>query len=171
MEANVGVEITVGDELWVATALLHREHPDRTDFSTREIQDRVQRENLVGRVRPGVAPHLAVHAVANRPPNPGKLRLLFATGRDRRRLFRAGDPYDPARQGPTDHGGTRTVPYGADLPPRYRDLIDWYFSSYSPRTNNANGSGDPILRLRGMGKGTWDEAPDAYVQRQRADWS
>lgn len=163
-------ELTVGDEVWIATALLHREHPERSDFTTHEIQDRVQRENVVGRVRRGVTPHVYLHAVANRPPNPGKLRLLFATGRDRRRLFRAGDPYDPARQGPTDRGGTRTVPDRANLPPRYHGLIDWYFSSYSPRITNGK-SGDPILALRGLGKTTWDEAPDEYVQRQRAAWS
>lgn len=48
--------------------------------------------------------------MANRPPNPGRLRMLFATGEDRRRLFQAGDQYHPDREGPEDKGGTRVIP-------------------------------------------------------------
>ena len=161
--------LSIGDEVWVATALLHRQHPDQPDFTRHEIEDRLRRENIVGRFRPGVTPHIYMHAVANRPPKPGKLRLLFATGDDRRRLFRAGDRYDPAREGPIEHGGTRVVPDAAQLPPRYRELIDWYFSEYSPSTPAAE-RGDPILALRGLGKAMWDERPDDYVERLRSGW-
>ena len=30
-------QIKVADEVWVATALLHRENPSRSDFTPREI--------------------------------------------------------------------------------------------------------------------------------------
>jgi hypothetical protein len=163
-------EVSIGDELWVATALLHREHPDQQDFTRHQIEDRIRRENIAGRFRPGVTPHIYLHAVANRPPKPGKLRMLFATSDDRRRLFRDGDPYDPARQGPTDHGGSRVAPDANQLPPRYRELLDWYFSAYSPRTVGPP-VGDPILTLRGLGKAIWDEQPDEYVERLRAGWA
>jgi hypothetical protein len=153
----------------VATALLHREHPEQPDFTRHQIEDRIRRENIVGRFRPGITPHIYLHAVANRPPRPGKLRMLFATGEDRRRLFRAGDPYDPARQGPTEHGGTRVFPDAARLPQRYQQLIDWYLSSYSPTAGTLAGT-DPILSLRGFGKAIWDERPDDYVERLRAGW-
>ncbi len=33
--------ITIADEVWIATALLHREQPDRADFTIHEIQERV----------------------------------------------------------------------------------------------------------------------------------
>ena len=33
---------SVADEAWIATALLHREHPDRKDFKTTEIVRRAE---------------------------------------------------------------------------------------------------------------------------------
>jgi hypothetical protein len=169
MVRNGRSELSIGDEVWIATARLHREHPEQPDFTRHQIEDRIRRDNIVGRFRPGVTPHIYLHAVANRPPNPGRLRILFATADDRRRLFRSGDTYDPARQGPTDQGGTRVVPDVAQLPLPYRELIDWYFASYSPRAE-AGAQTDPILGLRGRGKGIWNEEPDAYVGRLRAGW-
>ena len=160
--------IQVGDEVWIATALLHREHPERHDFTRAEIEERVRKEHLAGRFRPGVTPHIYLHCVANRPPNPRKLRMLTATSDDRRRLFRIGDEYDPGREGPIDRGGTRIVPERHALPEDYRYLVDWYFQTYSPPA--ANGSADPILGLRGLGREIWDEEPDAYVERVRAGW-
>ena len=45
---------------------------------------------LAGGIRAGVYPHISVHCVANVPPNPGRYRMLVATGPSRRRLFRDG---------------------------------------------------------------------------------
>jgi hypothetical protein len=42
--------IKVADEVWIATALLHRENPKREDFSVSEIVARARRENLSGRI-------------------------------------------------------------------------------------------------------------------------
>ena len=167
---STGHELSIGDEVWVATALLHREHPDQPNFTRRQIEDRIRRENIVGRFRPGVTPHIYLHTVANRPPRPAKLRMLFAIAEDRRRLFRHGDPYDRDREGPTDRGGTRVTPDANQLPARYRELLDWYFSSYSPGAAGPQG-GDPILALRGLGKTIWNEQPDEYVERLRAGWA
>ena len=170
MAVNGTDELTIGEEVWIATALLHREHPSEPDFSRSQIEDRLRRENIVGRFRAGVRPHIYLHAVANRPPNPGRLRMLFATVDDRRRLFRVGDVYDTEREGPVDRGGTRVHPDPAAIPARYRDLVDWYLSEYSPGLANGGGS-DPILSLYGLGKSIWDEPADAYVQRLRAEWA
>ncbi|HEY3110585.1 MAG TPA: hypothetical protein VGL23_17635 [Chloroflexota bacterium] len=105
--------------------------------------------------------------MANRSPQPQRLRLLFATGPATRRLFRPGDPYDRGREGPPEQRGTRTLPNRADLPERYRDLLDWYTAQYAPRTAEA----DPILSLRGLGKHLADgEHPDDYIRRLRQDW-
>src|SRR5215813_11395319 len=91
--------IRVADEVWIATALLHRENPKAKDFSLKEIAARLARERLSGEKRPGVYPHISVHTVANRAPNGGRYRMLFETAPSRRRLFRAGDPYHPEREG------------------------------------------------------------------------
>ena len=88
--------IRLADEVWIATALLHREHPGALDFSLDEIVDRLRREGI--EERPGVYPHVSLHCVANRPPKPARYRMLFETARSRRRLFRPGDPYHPKRE-------------------------------------------------------------------------
>jgi hypothetical protein len=64
-------ELKVADEVWIVTALLHREHPERDDFTVAEIVERARKEGLTPELRPGVYVHAIVHCVANRPPNPG----------------------------------------------------------------------------------------------------
>ena len=65
--------IRVADEVWIATALLHREHPDRQDFSIQEIVDRARREHPDRDVRPGVETHVSYHSVAKlKPPDSSK---------------------------------------------------------------------------------------------------
>ncbi|MCI0353542.1 MAG: hypothetical protein L0099_00675, partial [Acidobacteria bacterium] len=110
--------IRVADEIWVATALLHAENPERTDFTPTEIVQRALQENLAGRYRPGLMAHASNHCVASKAPNPARLRMLHETARGRRRLFRPGDPFHRGRkQG-------RITPTPDDLPPRYRGLLD-----------------------------------------------
>ena len=45
--------INIADEVFIATALLHREHPYRDDFTVQEIVSRVSEENLYGGLAPG----------------------------------------------------------------------------------------------------------------------
>ena len=118
MKTKTGIK--VADETWLVTALLHKEQPDRADFAIREIVDRAEREGVTHALRPGIRVHATLHCVANLPPNPGRYRMLFATGKARRRLFRPGDPYDPARE------QGKIVPQREDLPEEYRNLVDWY---------------------------------------------
>src|SRR5690349_7853463 len=89
----------VADEVWVSTALLHREHPERKSFSVGQIVARASREQLHPQLRPGVQIHASQHCVANKPPNPGAYRMLIATENGKRRLFRQGDVAHPARTG------------------------------------------------------------------------
>jgi len=172
MEAKTGREtrpappatIRVKDEVWIATALLHREHPDRLDFTSKEIAERARHENVFGSYRPGVYVHINLHCVANRRRNPARLRFLFATAKARRRLFRPGDPYHPARE------GGPTCPDRDDVPARYQPLLDWYQQVYAASDSQPSHP-DPILALRGLGKEAWgDEEPDAYVRRLREGW-
>ncbi len=159
-----GIQIKVADEVWIATALLHRDHPKRSDFNIDEIVQRAAKEAGAQPLRPGVYVHIVQHCVANRAPNPGRYRMLYETAPGRRRLFRNGDVYDPARE------GAKTVPAKEDIPSEYASLLEWYRDwnqgSVEDRIKN-----DPLLALRGSGKELWaDEHADEYVRRLREGW-
>ncbi len=90
-------DIRVADEVWIAAALLHREHPYRRSFQPQEILDRAKREGLHSPPRPGLQWHVYLHCVANRAPNGGDHRMLYETPDGGRRLYRTGDASHPAR--------------------------------------------------------------------------
>lgn len=156
--------IKVADEVWIATALLHREHPERSDFTVEEIVERAKKEDRNIPFRPGVYVHVVQHCVANRPPNPGRYRMLFETGPGRRRLFRKGDSYHPERE------GAKITPQQEDMPYGYNGLLNWY-NDWSTRAGSNAPKTDPLLSLRGSGKHLWaDEHADDYVRRLREGW-
>jgi len=162
------VALRVADEVWVSTALLHREHPDQHDFEAREIKRRAEQERqlhpFVYRSLSSVYQHAIEHCVANRRRNTGRYRMLFATGPTRRRLYRPGDPFHPTRE------GGKTVPKKDDLPANFRPLLEWYVSEYCAQGSATPGE-DPILALYGLGKEIWaGEDADAYVRRLREGW-
>ncbi|HTZ99681.1 MAG TPA: hypothetical protein VMB02_05070 [Candidatus Aquilonibacter sp.] len=164
MATAVACNVLVADEVWLVTALLHREQPDRSDFTIKEIVQRAKREGVGGRLRPGVYVHVVQHCVANRTPNTGRYRMLFETRKNYRRLFRPGDPYDARRE------GSKTMPDRGDVPAKYHSLLDWYGREYVPRSR-ATAENDPLLALRGSGKRLWaDEHADEYVRRLREGW-
>ena len=157
--------IRVADEVWLAAASLHRNHPEREDFTINEIMEQAETVNVTGHrpLRPGVRIHVYQHCVANKPPNPGRYRMLLETPAGRRRLFRPGDPCHPRR------ATGKHMPKRDEIPMRHGELLDWYVAEYVPRTSA--GTLDPILALRGLGKSLWtDEAADDYVLRQRSGW-
>jgi hypothetical protein len=158
------VDIKVADEVWVAAALLHRERRTAADFSVEEILQRARQEGISDELRPGVYVHIVQHCVANRAPNPGRYRMLLETSEGRRRLYRKGDPYHPARE------GSKIVPESEDLPKDYQALLNWY-REWSEAATGQQVEGDPLLRLRGSGKKLWKSEPaDAYVNRLREGW-
>ena len=164
-DADRATWIRVADEVWVATALLHREHPERSDFRIGEIVQRAAQEKLHPFLRPGVRVHASLHCVANRPPNPATLKMLYATGRSTRRLYRPGDPTHPLRRG-------RSLPERSELPRQRQELIEWYKTEYL-RTATATEPGwlDGVLSMRGVGKNVWaGEDPDEYVRKLREGW-
>jgi len=160
--------VKVATETWIALALLHREHPERSDFTISEIVERAEREKLTPRLRPGVRVHATSHCVAELAPSPACLCMLHASGPGRRRLFRAGDPIHPAR------AGGKTAPGEVDLPEAYRALLTWYEREYlgAARLESPGEAHDPLLELRGSGRELWaDEHADEYIERLRSDWS
>jgi hypothetical protein len=161
---TVKVQIKVADEVWLATALLHREEPSREDFAVEEIVSRAARESIIDERRPGVYQHAQQHCVANRPPNPGRYRMLFETRPGFRRLFRNGDPYH------SDREGSKIVPEVDEIPIRYQDLLGWY-EKWNGKSRSRHRSLDALLALRGSGKELWaDEHADEYVNRLREGW-
>ena len=158
------VAIKVADEVWIATALLQRENPRQEDFSVAEIVARTRRENIFGELRPGVQVHSYLHCVANLPPNPGRYRMLYATGKNTRRLFHENDDFHPAR------AKGKITPRKEDIPARYHALLDWYQDKFAGKRKSIE-KRDPILELRGLGKEIWaGEDPDEYVSRLRGGW-
>jgi len=156
--------LKVADEVWIATTLLHREHPLQPDFSIEEIVRRVQKEALSVPLRPGVYVHVVQHCVANRPPNPGRYRMLMETSDGRRRLFRKGDPFHPDRE------GGKITPNRDDLPYGYSGLLNWYDEWSSTGAPPAKEE-DPLLALYGSGKQLWaEEHADDYIRRLREGW-
>jgi len=164
MTNTTATKIKVADEVWTAAALLHREHSQAIDFTIEEIVDRARREGLHEPLRPGVYVHIVQHCVANRPPNPGRYRMLFETAEGRRRLFREGDPYHPDRE------GSKKTPNAEDLPEDYASLLVWY-REWSRNSVEDAIKNDPLLSLRGTGRRLWaDEHADEYVRRLREGW-
>jgi hypothetical protein len=160
----IAQQLRVADEVWIAAALLHREHPEQRDFSIEEIMKRAGKEAGGDPLRPGVRVHVNQHCVANRPPNPGRYRMLFETSPGRRRLFRTGDNYDTAR------AGAKVAPAREDIPSEYAALLDWY-RDWSQDSVEDKIKHDPLLALRGSGKELWaDEHADEYVRRLREGW-
>jgi hypothetical protein len=151
--------------VWIAAALLHREHPRQQDFTVSEIVERAKQERLSPVLRPGVYVHVVQHCVANRSPNPGRYRMLVETGENRRRPFRPGDPYHHGRE------GAKLAPAPEDIPGKYHELLDWYHRGYA-RRGARRPEADPLLALSGSGKALWaDEHADDYVRRLRERWT
>jgi hypothetical protein len=164
MNTKIMPKIKIADEVWLATALLHRENPSRSDFTLQEIVERAAREEIIDERRPGVYVHAALHCVANRPPNPGRYRMLYETRPKYRRLFRLGDSYHPQRE------GSKITPEADEVPLHYADLLKWY-EDWSRSEGKKAGGSDPLLALYGSGKKLWaDEHADEYVARLRAGW-
>lgn len=156
--------LKVADEVWIAVALLHCENPKQEDFSVSAIVARARRESLSSELRPGVQVHAYLHCVANLPPNPGRYRMLYATGKNTRRLFREGDDFHPERS------SGKVTPRKENIPDRYHSLLDWYQDKFIGKRKSVEKS-DPILELRGLGKEIWiGEDPDEYVSRLRRGW-
>jgi hypothetical protein len=154
--------LKVNEEVFIATALLHREHPKRPDFSVSEIVERARRLNTSGELRPGVRIHAYSHSVANRAPSPARYRTLYATSGDRRRLLLAGDDVHPQRKG---------IIFPESLPPQFAELLTWAKQRYRSGGAQPRRWLDGVFGMAGMGRELWKgEDPDEYVRRLRQGW-
>ena len=181
------IDVSCAVEVFLATALLHREQPGRPDFTIQEIVNRAAKENITGEMRSGVNVHASQHCVANRAPNPAKHRMLFATGKHTRRLL---EPQDEVHEGRTG----KIFPEPGEVPERYLALLEWAkaryeegaTTTYRPGKTGSIGevensedseSATPRrhlqalldLRLAGVHLANGED-PDDYVQRLREGW-
>jgi hypothetical protein len=153
--------VSVADEVWIATALLHWENPERADFTLSEIVARAHQEQVVPDHRDGLRPHASRHCVANVPPSPARLRMLLETGKSTRRLYKPGDPVHPARR------EGRAVPKRQDIPADYHFLLDWYEREWTGGREGAN----PFRAMKGAWKELLRGKPaDVYVRELREGW-
>lgn len=182
MPTELTSDIRIADGVWIATAMLHQEHPERTDFTEAEIYARILAEGLPrGKHSNTLTTHISSHCVANcarsrKSSDPSKLqggayRILYETRSGFRRLFRPGDDVHPDRV--QIRSQSKSVPRRDQIPEKYHHLLDWYEGwAQDSRQQNSNFSidDDPLLRLRGSGRHIWaDEHADEYVERLRRD--
>jgi len=181
-------DVTCATEVFIATALLHREQPERPDFMIQEIVSRAARENIAGETRSGVSVHASQHCVANRASNPSKHRMLFATGKHTRRLFLPGDEAHEGRTG-------KIFPDPEELPSRYLPLLEWARRRFEQGpgqrgsgVRRPSGSSGPsqspigtsesaerwlesLFELEGLGQEHWKNVdPDEFVRELREGW-
>jgi hypothetical protein len=150
--------LTVTNAVWVATALLHKNYPERDGFTPEEIVHVVKDFNLTERSEDSIWTHVRQHSVANKRPQPNTVCMLFDPGGGLRRLFRSGDKAYPGKN------ESRTHPRWEDLPTEYQHLRRWYEEEWN---GVGGGENDPLLAL----VGTWkDEPADEYVAHLRENW-
>ena len=145
IDEAIGISCAV--EVFLAIALLHRENPERQDFTIQEIVNRVARENLAGALRSGISVHASQHCVANKAPNPLKHRMLYATGKHTRRLALPNDIAHPDRTG-------KIFPDAGDVPEGYRPVVDWAKKRFEHILNSP---------------GFWAEDADERIRQLRSD--
>jgi hypothetical protein len=182
MQETSAGPLRIADGVWIATALLHREHPERPDFTESEIQARFLSEGLPRGKNPSSLPtNINSHCVANWPRSRkksdptkvqgGAYRILYETRTGFRRLYRIGDDFHPDRAQP--RRPSKTLPMKAEVPEQYWELLEWYETWAKPGSTViavANIDDDPLLRLRGSGRHIWaDEHADEYVENLRRE--
>lgn len=164
------IDLLLADKIWLVVAMLHREFPDRQDFSKDEIRKRLADSGLdAGLKRSSIHAHLKEHMVANVPPSSTRYRMLYETRPGYLRLFRPDDPVHQLRQ---TGKLTKHMPEREKVSREYYPLLDWYddWIGKQPPPGVVNWEDDPLIRLIGSGKHIWaDEHADEYVERLREE--
>jgi hypothetical protein len=158
---SISAEIKIADEVFLATALLHRENPKKTDFWAKEIIQRVRTE--FGDSRQSVAAHVSGHCVANLEPNGGRYRILYKTSNGNRRLLMPADDVHPSRRG-------KIFPEPEDVPDKYRELIDWAKQRYERGAAQDESPLLTLVRAQGMGGRRSQGEIDDFVRQLREGW-
>jgi len=157
--------LSIADLVWVATASLSREQPGRSGFSSNDIRQKVYEiEPDHGFSDSGIRTHISSHCVANKKPDPGKHRKLYLNPDETYRLYRPGDDCH------SDRNNGKTLPKAEQIPPKYRDLLDWYTAAQDSAKSKPGK--DPLLALRGLGKEVWKDlgGGENFIRELREHW-
>ena len=150
--------IRVADEVWIATALLHRERPRETDFSLKDIAARIEREGLTDDPRAGIYP--ASVGPLRREPAAQRRHLSDAVRERLRRddgFSAVATHYHPKRE------GGKTAPERDQIPGKYHRLLDWYEREWTPAQ-----PADPLIALADRHQDLWTGVDaDVYVRSLR----
>ena len=161
MKAETQVDLLVADEVWIATALLHRATRARGEHFRSGDRGSRGRRNSAGSLRPGVEVHVRFIAWRTAPPSPRGSACCTTRAR-------AGDCTVRATPVTPDAPG-KIAPQPDDIPEKYRYLLDWYRREYAapPRDTWLQG----IFEMVGAGKDLFAGLdPDEYVRRNREGW-
>ena len=157
-------KLSIADTIWLATALLHRTHPQANGFTHEAILRKATGLNPSLNPR-SVSTHLSTHCVASKKANPATLRILTENPDGSLRLFRTGDPFHPTRsQG-------RMSPKTNVLPEQYKYLLQSHGESPSSKLHQSP-TEDPILAISGVGKEMWKKlgGGESFIRALRADY-
>lgn len=145
----VAKNVKAADQIWIALALLLKEHPERDDFSPEEIKGKLLQEFGLVYAPTTIFTHISKHCVASEPPNPARYRILTRTSRGRYRLFRPEDYYHPERE------NGKIMPSAKEIPAKHLFLLDWYKSEHCAPAK-VFGPDAPLLRVQTGASGLRD---------------
>jgi hypothetical protein len=159
-------QVKVADAVFVGAALLQLEYPDKREFSLKEIEERVLREELWHGKTGSISAHISRHCVANSVPDGGAYAILFETRKSMRRLLLPGDAIDPGRV------RGKKWPEKEALPERYAYLVDWAKERYAAAARDSDsGWLASVLSARGIGRSLRESVnPDSHVRSLREGW-
>ena len=119
-----GATVTAAVAVWVAAATLHRKYGNDRTFTTRQIRDMVERQDICRVTKGTISSHISKYCVANKSAGAEKHRKLYNVRRGAYRLYRKGDGYHADREGGPEE------PDPVDVPADYEDLLEWYADVY-----------------------------------------
>lgn len=94
--------------------------------------------------------------------------MLYATGRNRRRLYRPGDECHPGRSG-------RCIPEKTGIPEKYHELVEWWLGQLAEMPPPVKPPGKSFLQMmeerKAAGSGVWSGVDaDSNVRDLREGW-
>ena len=121
--------LTMPEAVWIATAILHKDHGADELFTVGQIADTVADRSVYSKPPSKTSLQTAITGtcVANTNAASANHRLLYRAKPGKYRLYHKGDDYHKSRK------GGLTCPKPDSLPPKYRELVKWYKKIYNKR--------------------------------------
>ena len=129
-------DITLPAAVWIATAILHRDHGADELFTPEQIVDKVAKKRTYN--RQSLQTTISSVCVANTDAYSTNHRMLYRVKPGKYRLYHKDDDYHKSRKGGI------TCPKTKDIPAKYKSLVKWYKEIYNKRKM---GDGQVIKKL------------------------